>query len=70
MRVSAREKREERMYLFCLTVEIILKYLHFHILRKNAGKKDGGEACARWGIRLKTGEHFSEDNTARQTIVI
>lgn len=48
------------MYLFCLTVEIILKYLHFHILRKNAGKKDGGEACARWGIRLKTGNIFQK----------
>lgn len=69
MRERAQEENEERAYLFCLTLEIILKYLHFHILRKNAGKKDGREARAR-AHRVKNGEHFSEDNAACQTIVI
>jgi len=45
-RVWARKENEERMYLFCFTVEIILKYLHLHILRKNAGKTDDGEASS------------------------
>lgn len=68
---SERERKERRgVYLFCLTVEIILKYLHFHILRKNASKKNGGEVHARWGHRVKNEEHFSEDNAACQTIVI
>lgn len=55
-----REESEKKVYLFCLTMEIILKYLHFHILRKNAGKKDGGEACAAWGIGLKTENIFQK----------
>jgi len=57
---SERKGKTKSMYLFCLTVEIILKYLHFHILRKNPGKKDGGETRARWGIMLKTGNIFQK----------
>jgi len=33
-------------------MKIILKYLHFHILRKNAGKKDDGKARASIGLKM------------------